>query len=65
MLKLQLWSTKVILGHPNPSEQIKVEPSIAMVKDLLADNMDGHVIYFVGEAAIFFDRKTVREPPTV
>ena len=31
---------------PTPPEQIKVEPSIAMVKDLLADNIDGHVIYF-------------------
>ena len=29
-----------------PPEQINVEPSIAMVKDLLADNIDGHVIYF-------------------
>ena len=36
---------------PKPSEQIKVEPSIAMVKDLLADNIDGHVIYFCVEAA--------------
>jgi len=34
-----------------PSEQIKVEPSIAMVKDLLVDNIDGHVIYFCNEAA--------------
>ena len=30
-----------------PPEKIKVEPSIAMVKDLLVDNIDGHVIYFV------------------
>mgnify|MGYP005848912381 CR=1 FL=1 len=36
---------------PRPSEQIKVEPSIAMVKDLLVDNVDGHVIYFCDEAA--------------
>ena len=34
-----------------PPKQIKVEPSIAMVKDLLADNIDGHVIYFCDEAA--------------
>ena len=34
-----------------PSGQIKVEPNIAMVKDLLVDNIDGHVIYFYGEAA--------------
>ena len=33
-----------------PPEQIKVEPSIAMVKDLLSDNIDGHVIYFCDEA---------------
>ena len=51
MLKLQLWLTKVILRHLNPPEQIKVEPSIAMVKDLLANNIDGHVIYFCDEAA--------------
>ena len=36
---------------PTPSEQIKVEPSVAMVKGLLADNIDGHVIYFCDEAA--------------
>ena len=36
---------------PTPSEKIKVEPSIAMVKDLLVDNIDGHVIYFCDEAA--------------
>ena len=35
---------------PKPAEQIKVEPSVAMVKDLLVDNIDGHVIYFIGEA---------------
>ena len=34
-----------------PSEQIKVEPDIAIVKDLLADNIDGHVIYFCDETA--------------
>ena len=26
---------------PTPPEQIKVEPSIAMVKDLVVDNIDG------------------------
>ena len=35
---------------PTPPEKIKVEPSIAMVKDLLVDNIDGHVIYFYDEA---------------
>ena len=36
---------------PTPPEQIKVEPSIAMVKDLLVDNIEGHVIYLCDEAA--------------
>ena len=36
---------------PKHSEQIKVEPSIAMVKDLLVENIDGHVIYFCDDAA--------------
>ena len=35
---------------PKPDEQIKVEPSIAMVKDLLEYDMDGHVIFFCEEA---------------
>ena len=35
---------------PTPHEQIKVEPNIAVVKDLLADNIVGHVIYFCDEA---------------
>ena len=51
MLKFQLWSTKVILEHPNLMKKIKVEPSVAMVKDLLEENVDGHVIYFCEEAA--------------
>ena len=34
-----------------PSEQVKVEPNIAIVKDLLSDNIDGHVIYFYDETA--------------
>ena len=38
-------------GTPKPDEQIKVEPSVAMVKDLLVENVDGHVIYFCDEAA--------------
>ena len=32
-----------------PPEQVKVEPNIAIVKDLLFDNIDGHVIYFYDE----------------
>ena len=34
-----------------PHEQVKVEPNIAIVKDLLSDNIDGHVIQFSGETA--------------
>ena len=51
MLKFQLWLTKVTLRHLNPLRKLKVEPKIAMVKDLLADSIDGHVIYFCNEAA--------------
>jgi hypothetical protein len=29
---------------PKPAEQIKIEPIIAMVKDLLVENIDGHVL---------------------
>ena len=32
-----------------PPKQVKVEPNIAIVKDLLSDNIDGHVIHFYGE----------------
>ena len=42
---------KSYIRTPTPPEQIKVEPSISMVKDLLVDNIDGHVIYFCDEAA--------------
>ena len=31
--------------------KIKVEPSVSMVKDLLEENVDGHVIYVCEEAA--------------
>ena len=34
-----------------PPEKVKVEPNIAIVKDLLSDNIDGHVIQFEGETA--------------
>ena len=50
MLKLQLWFVKAILKHIHLL-QVKVEPNIAIVKDLLADNIDGHVIYFCEETA--------------
>ena len=42
---------KSYIRTPKPAEQIKVEPSVAMVKDLLVENIDGHVIYFCDEAA--------------
>ena len=42
---------KSYIRTPKPSTQIKVEPSISMVKYLLVDNIDGHVIYFCDEAA--------------
>ena len=32
---------KSYIGTPKPDEQIKVETSIAMVKDLLEEDMDG------------------------
>ena len=34
-----------------PPEKVKVEPNIAIVKELLSDNIDGHVIQFCGETA--------------
>ena len=37
-----------------PREQVKVEPNIAKVKDLLADNIDGLVIYFCCRRAYYF-----------
>ena len=42
---------KSYIRTPKPNEQIKLEPSVAMVKDLLEENVDGHVIYFCEEAA--------------
>ena len=42
---------KSYIRTPKADEQIKVGPSIAMVKDLLEEDMDGHVIYFYEEAA--------------
>ena len=41
---------KIYIRTPKPNEQIKVEPSVAMVKDLLEENIDGRVIYFCNEA---------------
>ena len=35
---------KSYVRTPKPSEQTKVEPSVAMIKDLLVDNINGHDI---------------------
>ena len=51
MLKVSIVVNKSNIRTHKPPEQVKVEPKIAMVKDLLADNIDGHVIYFCNEAA--------------
>jgi len=42
---------KSSIRTPKPSEQIKMDPNIEIVKDLLVDNIDGHVIYLCPEAA--------------
>ena len=39
-----------------PPEQVKVEPNIAIVKDLLSDNIDWHVIYFCDETVGIYGR---------
>ena len=49
--KVSTMINKSYIRTPKPAEQIKVEPSVAMVKDLLEENIDGHVIYFCDEAA--------------
>ena len=43
-------ANKSYIGTPKPDEQIKVEPRVAMVKNLFEENIDGHVIYFCNEA---------------
>ena len=42
---------KSYIRTPKLAEQIKVDPSVAMFKYLLVENIDGHVIYFCDEAA--------------
>ena len=34
-----------------PAEEIRVEPSVAIIKDLLAEDIDGHVIKFYEDSA--------------
>ena len=41
-----------MLEHPNHLNKSKLNlASVSMVKDLLVDNIDGHVIYFCDEAS--------------
>ena len=42
---------KSYVRTPKPDEQIRVQPSVAMIKELLVDKIDGHVIYFCDEAS--------------
>ena len=57
---------KSYIRTPKPDEQIKVEPSIAMVKDLLEEDVDGHVIYLCAEAArIAKSKKRDKNRPVV
>ena len=49
--KVSIVVNKSNIKAPRPSEQTKVKPSVAMVKDLLDENIDGHVIYFGDESA--------------
>ena len=48
--KVSTMVNKSYIRTPKPDEQIKVEPSSAMVKDLLVENIDGNVIYLCDEA---------------
>ena len=49
--KVSVVVNKSYIRTPKLAKKIKVEPSVAMVKDLLVDNIYGHVIYFCDEAA--------------
>jgi hypothetical protein len=51
LAKVSTMVNKSNIRAPRPSEQIKFEPNVAMVKDILLDNIDEHVIYFCGVAA--------------
>ncbi|KAI4995968.1 hypothetical protein ZWY2020_040470 [Hordeum vulgare] len=47
-------STVIRRGYirtPTPPEKIRVEPSIAIIKDLLSDDVEGHNIHFYEDAA--------------
>ena len=49
--KVSTMVNKSYVRTPKPGEQIRVEPNVAMVKDLLEEDVDGHAIYFCEEAA--------------
>ena len=49
--KVSIVVNKSYIRTPKPAEQIKVGPSVAMVKEILVDNIDGNVIYFCDEAS--------------
>ena len=41
-----MWSTKVKKKAKEPDEQINVEPAVAIVKDLVTQNVeDGHIVF--------------------
>ena len=48
-----------------PPEKINVEPGIAMIKDLLDEDLDGHVISFLGETANIARPDTKTRRPVV
>ena len=48
-----------------PPEQINIEPGIAMIKDLLDEDLDGHVISFLGETANIARPDTKTRRPVV
>ena len=48
-----------------PPEKINVEPGIAMIKDLLDEDLDGHVISFLGEIANIARPNTKTRRPVV
>lgn len=56
--KASIMVNKSYVRTTKPYEKIKVEPSTAMVKYLLVDNIDGHVIYFSDEATRIVKRDT-------
>ena len=54
------------IRKPKPDEQFKVEPDVSMVKYLLEEDVDGHVIYFYNEATrIVKPDKTDNHRPVV